>query len=212
MRLSLFLFALTLAAQDPNTLDQARAQIARITANPVTDPINLPRIALRAPLLADPSVSLAELQSAQNSLLRLSRMAAPVLATPPPDFQPVHILYQPQPRLTTHKATGKPTTQSSAGPLNSPGGGVDGRITGAYGVSTQLEQNPWWQVDLGTLTPITAIRLHPNLVYPERAHGVRILLSADGLNWAPHSGQPARFLRLERTGPAVLQFDELEVR
>ena len=210
MRLLVFLFAVTLAAQDPNTLDQARAQIARITANPVTDPINLPRIALRAPLLADPSVSLAELQSAQNSLLRLSRMAAPVLSTPPPDFQPIYIVYQP--RLTTHKATGKPTTQSSTGPLNSPGGGVDGRITGAYGVSTQLEQNPWWQVDLGTPTPITAIRLHPHLVYPERAHGVRILLSADGLTWAPHSGQPARFIRLERTGPAVLQFDELEVR
>jgi hypothetical protein len=210
MRLLVFLFAVTLAAQDPNTLDQARAQISRITANPVTDPINLPRIALRAPLLADPSVSLAELQSAQNSLLRLSRMAAPVLSTPPPDFQPIYIVYQP--RLTTHKATGKPTTQSSTGPLNSPGGGVDGRITGAYGVSTQLEQNPWWQVDLGTPTPITAIRLHPNLVYPERAHGVRILLSADGLTWAPHSGQPARFIRLERTGPAVLQFDELEVR
>ncbi len=210
MRLLVFLFAVTLAAQDPNTLDQARAQISRITANSVTDPINLPRIALRAPLLADPSVSLAELQSAQNSLLRLSRMAAPVLSTPPPDFQPIYIVYQP--RLTTHKATGKPTTQSSTGPLNSPGGGVDGRITGAYGVSTQLEQNPWWQVDLGTPTPITAIRLHPNLVYPERAHGVRILLSADGLTWAPHSGQPARFIRLERTGPAVLQFDELEVR
>ena len=211
MPLLVFLFALTLAAQDPNTLDQARAQIARITANPVTDPINLPRIALRALLLADPSVSLAELQSAQNSLLRLSRMAAPVLATPPNDtIQPIHILYQP--RLTPHKATGKPTTQSSAGPLNSPGGGVDGRITGAYGVSTQLDPNPWWQVDLGTPTPITALRLHPNLVYPERARGVRILLSADGLNWAPHSGQPARFIRLERTGPAVLQFDELEVR
>lgn len=210
MRLLVLLFAVTLAAQDPNTLDQARAQIARITANPVTDPINLPRIALRAPLLADPSVSLAELQSAQNSLLRLSRMAAPVLATHPADpIPPVHILYQP--RLTPHKATGKPTTQSSAGPLNSPGGGVDGRITGAYGVSTELEQNPWWQVDLGTATPISALRLHPNLVYPERARGVRLLLSTDGVNWAPHSGQPARYIRLERTGPAVLQFDELEV-
>ncbi len=210
MRPLVLLFALNLAAQDPNTLDQARAQIARITANPATDPINLPRIALRAPLLADPSVSLAELQSAQNSLLRLSRMAAPVLATPPSDtIQPVHILYQP--RLTPHKATGKPTTQSSAGPLNSPGGGVDGRITGAYGVSTQLEQNPWWQVDLGTPTPISALRLHPNLVYPERARNLRILLSTDGVNWAPHSGQPARYIRLERTGPAILQFDELEV-
>lgn len=211
MRTLVLLFAVTLAAQDPNTLDQARAQIARITANPVTDPINLPRIALRAPLLADPSVSLAELQSAQNSLLRLSRMAAPVLATPPADtIQPIHILYQP--RLTPHKATGKSTTQSSAGPLNSPGGGVDGRITGAYGVSTQLEQSPWWQVDLGTSTPLTAIRVHPNLVYPERARDIRILVSTDGAAWSPFSGQPARYIRLERTGPAVLQFDELEVR
>ena len=33
MRLLIILFALTLAAQDPNTLDQARAQIARITAD-----------------------------------------------------------------------------------------------------------------------------------------------------------------------------------
>lgn len=209
MRILTILSILPLAAQDPNTLEQARAQIARITANPPTDPINLPRIALRAPLLADPSVSLAELQSAQNSLLRLSRMAAPVLATPTPDFQPVHVLYQP--RHTHHKATNRTTLQSSAGPLNSPGGGVDGRITGAYGVCTQSEQNPWWQVDLGAQTPIPAIRVHPNLVYPERARGLRILLSSDGVLWSPHSGQPARYIRLERTTPGILQFDELEV-
>ena len=209
MRLLVILSAVTLAAQDPNTLDQARAQIARITANPVTDPVNLPRIALRAPLLADPGVPLSEIQSAQNTLLRLSRIAPPVLATPPAEFQPVFIPYPP--RLTAHKAHAKITTQSSAGPLNSPAGGVDGRITGAYGVSTQLEQNPWWQVDLGSPQPITSIRVHPNLVYPERARDIRILVSIDGASWTPFAGQAARYIRLQRTGLTVLQFDELEV-
>jgi len=73
-------FTLALAAQDPSTLDQYRDQMNRINANPVTDlsdAATRSREALRAPLLAGPSRSLAEIQSAQTALSRLNdRMTA----------------------------------------------------------------------------------------------------------------------------------------
>lgn len=85
---------------------------------------------------------------------------------------------------------GPPTTAQDAG------GAVDGHKNGRYGFHTNLEPNPWWQVDLGVRQPLHRIVIYNRLDYPPGLHNADrlvILLSDDGKTWQrvyQHPGTP----------------------
>ena len=102
MRLLLFIPALALAQAppDPNLLDQFRYHYSRISPNPLTDTSDLAREARLAAIL-NPGVPLAELQSAQTTLVRLADLLQPSPAqAPAAPALPV--------RLTVIRAKGAP--------------------------------------------------------------------------------------------------------
>ncbi len=104
MRLLLFIPALALAQAppDPNLLDQFRYHYSRISPNPLTDTSDLAREARLAAIL-NPGVPLAELQSAQTTLVRLADLIQPPpapAATSPAPAVPF--------RLTVIRAKGAP--------------------------------------------------------------------------------------------------------
>ncbi len=228
--------ALVLSGQDPNTVDQARDHLSRITPDRLTDPSDLSRLALRAPLLADPNVSLAELQSAQTALIRLAdrlqQTEAITLNPPPAPFPTLPVLLPPparrlpSPNNSPNLALAKPASQSSTR-LYHARGAVDGRISGTPGFDTNLEPNPWWQVDLQQPSPLKEIRIYNSRINPERAQSLQVLLSLDGKSWTTayaHNGKPlpipllvplhqttARFVRIRLTENNILHLDEVEI-
>jgi hypothetical protein len=267
--------ALVLPAQqapNPITADQFRDQLNQVNPNPVrdvTDAATRSREALRLPLNADPSLSLAEIQSAQRNLLRLNDMMnadadRAALANPAPQFVPRLLLdpeqtlitpgrplartpartvfpqpYEPAPPAvarpalpegrTQNFALAKPTRQSSVRFFGSRGG-VDGRITGTPGFYTDLESEPWWDVDLQQSPSLTEIRIYNSKINPERARNLQVLLSNDGETWnliythdgsvfganglplrIPMNGVQTRWIRLQLTGKSHLHLDEVEV-
>jgi FkbM family methyltransferase len=113
-------------------------------------------------------------------------------------------------------------------------GAVNGIRTGRYGFCTDIEDNPWWEVDLGTSKPIAEIRVYNRLEdgWGDRARTLLILLSLDGSSWwEVHNqagrtfggidGRPlraifdsaltARFVRLQLNERQYLHLDEVEV-
>jgi len=117
-------------------------------------------------------------------------------------------------------------------------GAVDGEINGLYAFHTNQEPNPWWQVDLEEVTPISRIVVYNRLDYAPGLHNadtMRILISDDGKNWkmihdcaGKHFGGfakndplevtfdtavSARFVRLQIPSetPIFLHLDEVEV-
>ena len=130
---------------------------------------------------------------------------------------------------TVNLALVKPTRQSSIRFFGSHGG-VDGRITGTPGFYTETETNPWWDVDLQRSSPLTEIRIYNSKINPERASTLRILLSADGVNWntiythdgrtfgddgqplrIPVHGAQARWVRVQLGEKNHLHLDEVEI-
>ncbi|MBM4153996.1 MAG: hypothetical protein FJ221_03095 [Lentisphaerae bacterium] len=125
------------------------------------------------------------------------------------------------------------TTRSDAA------GAVDGVRNGRYGFHTGLHPNPWWQVDLGRVTPVGRIVVFNRLDYAPGLHNadnVQVLLSGDGTNWTVRhdnrgrhfggvsgakplevvfqdGGARARFVRLLVPGatPVFLHLDEVEI-
>jgi len=113
-------------------------------------------------------------------------------------------------------------------------GGCDGVKDGLWAFHTNLDENPWWQVDLGQPYPLDRV-----LVYnrcdggaADRAAHLRLLLSGDGQAWRevyrhdgtvfyghtdgkplviPLNGARARFVRTQLPGPQFLHLDEVEV-
>lgn len=122
----------------------------------------------------------------------------------------------------------------SVGTVQDAAGGCDGVKDGRFGFHTSLDENPWWQVDLGR-----AVKLRRVAVYNRcdgnvsgRAVRLRVLLSDDGAEWTlfyqhdgadfrgqaddrplviPAAGKAARFVRIQLPGPQYLHLDEVEV-
>ena len=121
----------------------------------------------------------------------------------------------------------QPTTREDAR------GGVDGVKNGKWAFHTDLQADPWWQVDLGA-----AMQLDHALVYnrcdgcQSRASRLKVLLSDDGKTWrevyqhngkafyghtdnkplvVPLKGERGRWLRVQLPSKTFLHLDEVEV-
>lgn len=132
-------------------------------------------------------------------------------------------------------ALNRPARQSSTSEWSRPNdaqGAVDGVKNGSFGFHTNEEKNPWWQVDLGTVKPLTEVRIFNRLdCCSERAQTIQILLSTDGMNWTrvfandgsvfggangrflkvSLNGNQARFVRLQLNEVNWLHLDEVEI-
>ncbi len=93
-------------------------------------------------------------------------------------------------------ALDKPATQSSvSGASRKPfrdtqdaravdaRGGNCGVLNGQHGFHTEIEANPWWQVDLLSGQPVQEVRLFNRAVSPERARHLSVHVSLDGQFW-----------------------------
>ena len=167
--------------------------------------------------------------AAAGTRLRIPRAAPPVIdgrldepawqkaAVPPlgPADQPV----QPAFRLVedgqrVYVAATFPTwAEACFGPATTAqdaGGAVDGHKNGRYGFHTNLEPNPWWQVDLGARQPVSRIVIYNRLDYPPGLHNADrlvILFSDDGATWQrvyQHPGRP--FGGIRDNNPLVVDF------
>lgn len=138
-------------------------------------------------------------------------------------------------------ALGLPALQSSTSrwsfhddPRIDASGANDGRITGHFGFHTELQAQPWWQVDLQKPTDLAEVRVYNRLTdgCAHRARFVQILLSSNGEEWSAvysHDGSifggadgsplhvpmsrsaTARFVRLQLPGQEYLHLDEVEI-
>ncbi|MGM0488014.1 MAG: discoidin domain-containing protein, partial [Planctomycetota bacterium] len=113
-------------------------------------------------------------------------------------------------------------------------GGCDGVINGKWGFHTQLEADPWWQVDLGDSVPIEKLRIYNRCDggFEKRAARLKVLLSEDGNHFTvaythdgtvfrghpdkkplvvPLDGAAARFVKLQLPGKVYFHLDEVEV-
>lgn len=113
--------------------------------------------------------------------------------------------------------------------------GVDGVKTGNLfegGFHTDNEQNPWWQVDLGSIYEIAEVRIYNRLdCCSDRAKTIEVFLSEDGESWRKaysHDGSAfggadgnylrvnvdgvaARYVRVQLQETNWLHLDEVEV-
>ena len=129
---------------------------------------------------------------------------------------------------------GIPTSQSDKiTPAADAVGACDGVINGEWGFHTGLEENPWWQVDLGEIMTIDSLRIYNRCDgFEDRAARVRVLCSEDGEHFSvvyihdgtpfgghtdsqpltvPMNGHSTRFVRLQLPGKVYLHLDEVEV-
>jgi len=113
-------------------------------------------------------------------------------------------------------------------------GAIDGRPTGMYHHHTDFEFEPWWQVDLRTVSTINEIRLFNRIDnVRDRLRKLAVWGSFDGLSWfilftklddkpfGGIDGDPyiwravgdcrARYIRVSGFGESVLDFDQVEV-
>lgn len=116
-------------------------------------------------------------------------------------------------------------------------GGCDGVTNGKWGFHTAEENNPWWQVDLGKVLPLSQVRLWNRADSEDiaaRAANFQVMLSKDGAEWREayrHNGKvfygyrmpdrsplvvrltdaEARFVRIQLPGRTFLHLDEVEV-
>jgi hypothetical protein len=112
-------------------------------------------------------------------------------------------------------------------------GACDGIIDGKWGFHTEMESDPWWQVDLGGEVALGRLRIYNRCDgFESRAAQIKVLLSRDGREFRvvythdgtvfrghpdqqPLSvslqGQTARFIRLQLPGQVYFHLDEVEV-
>jgi len=91
----------------------------------------------------------------------------------------------------TNVALNRPATQSSISPWSlgqteevDAGCAVNGIITGRHQFHTANDAHAWWRVDLGSVVAIDTIRLFNRLDSGlDRARGLRVEVSLDGVNW-----------------------------
>ena len=99
-------------------------------------------------------------------------------------------------------AKDKPARQSSFGPremLVTPSGylstATSGVLTGRYQFHTDHEDQPWWEVDLGSRHTISEIRMHNRSDNSQaRAGCFVILISDDGVSWVELHRQDAMLI------------------
>jgi len=132
-------------------------------------------------------------------------------------------------------ALGKAAKQSSLSAFSRPNdaqGAVNGTRTGQFGFHTDLEDRPWWEVDLGRPLAIGEIRIFNRLdVGAERSRSLNVLLSNDGVSWRTvhdqegrvfggldgrplrifPAAQEAQFVRVQLTERQYLHLDQVEV-
>ena len=114
-----------------------------------------------------------------------------------------------------------------------PQGAVDGKITGGYGFHTDLEENPWWMVDLGSKCLVDEVRIFNRLTHRDRARHLSVLTSTDRQAWhlvfakrtdgdfGGADGRPmvvrtrppltCRYVRIQLDGRNFLHLDEVQV-
>ncbi len=101
------------------------------------------------------------------------------------------------------------TTQSDAA------GAVDGVKDGKYAFHTGHQAHPWWQVDLGGVTPIARIMVFNRLDYAPGLHNadhLRILTSDDGKSWKlRHDNKGRHFGGVTGAKPLEVVFKDGEV-
>ena len=137
----------------------------------------------------------------------------------------------------------RPALQSSLFPWSASvsveedaAGLVSGVLTGGYQCHTDMEDGPWWQVDLGAAALVSEVRLHNRLdpATAGRASSLSILTSDNQALWtvlhertgsepfggldgrplvwrAQDQGVTTRFLRVVLHGFTCLHFDQVEV-
>ena len=132
------------------------------------------------------------------------------------------------------------TLRQSSGVLSEPvtlesdaAGGCDGVKDGKWGFHTQVEEKPWWQVDLGQSLALDRVLLFNRCdSYATRNGRIIVLLSDDGKNFRqayqhngttflgfsdnkpltiPLNGATGRYLRLQLPGKSYFHLDEVEV-
>ncbi len=96
-------------------------------------------------------------------------------------------------RRLVDMARGRPASQSSLSPWSTPddaAAAVSGEVPVDFAFHTDLEPDPWWQVDLGSDYPIELIVVHNRrLSCQDRARALRVLVSRDGADWTTvHTG------------------------
>lgn len=112
-------------------------------------------------------------------------------------------------------------------------GACDGIVDGKWGFHTEMEQDPWWQIDLGQPIALGRLRIFNRCGgFESRAAQIRVWLSNDGQDrrlvyqhdGTVFLGQPdikplevslqgetARFIRLQLPGVVYFHLDEVEV-
>lgn len=112
-------------------------------------------------------------------------------------------------------------------------GACDGVKNGKWGFHTALEQDPWWQIDLGETRPLDRIMIYNRCDHTAgRAARLAVLLSVGGQDFQrvyEHdgtvfqgqpdgkplvvrlAGQKSRYLRLQVPGQNCLHLDEVEI-
>jgi Hydrazine synthase alpha subunit middle domain/F5/8 type C domain len=95
-------------------------------------------------------------------------------------------------------------------------GGCDGIKNGKYAFHTGQEPNPWWQVDLGEVVPISRVVVFNRLDYAPGLHNadnLRILTSDDGKQWILRQENKGKhFGGISGGAPLEVRFKDDEVR
>ena len=127
----------------------------------------------------------------------------------------------------TNLALRKPATQSSTYAADYPAAMcVDGNRTSGF-CHTDIEANPWWQVDLGGNYALSQIVVYNRTDgWGERERTIRALLSTDGRTWTAiyshdgsdfsvlpinAGGRSARYVRLQLAATEYMNIQEVEV-
>lgn len=123
--------------------------------------------------------------------------------------------------------------RQKVGPEEDALGGCDGIKNGRWGFHTALEDDPWWQVDLGQMFPINRLCIYNRCDHTlGQALRLKVLFSEDGKvfqqtyqhDGTPFYGQPdgkplivqakgekARYVRIQVPGHRCLHLDEIEI-
>jgi len=108
---------------------------------------------------------------------------------------------------------------------------VDGKTDEPWGFHTEMEENPWWQVDLGEVRKIDRVILHNRSdAFAERAAQIKLSFSLDGKAFEeifknsgksfgtgkaaitiPCAGKEARYIRLQLPGKTYFHLNEVQV-
>ncbi|WP_460253225.1 discoidin domain-containing protein [Acidiphilium sp. MT5] len=163
--------------------------------------------------------------------LHTGRVAALQADAPPVTFAPGNL------------CQGKQATQSSLSPYSigrtleeDAAGAINGRIDGQIKFHTDMEDSPWWQVDLGAMFGVSQVKIYNRMDVPgvmARAAHLAIEVGFRGDDWveiyrrknpepfggidgnplvfAPTIPVPARFVRVRLLRRDYLHLDQVEV-